>query len=133
MKKRNTKQKQIILETLRFDKTHPTITEIYEKVSKKQRNIGKATVYRNVNDLVENYQVKKIVDEEGNFHYDGNEKDHAHLICKNCKKIIDIFDIDQTKFIDMVSKEKSILIESANITFEGFCSECKNYYQNKRK
>ena len=35
MKKRNTKQKQIILETLRKDKTHPTITEIYEKVSKK--------------------------------------------------------------------------------------------------
>ena len=103
MKKRNTKQKQIILETLRKDKTHPTITEIYEKVSKKQKNIGKATVYRNVNDLVDNDQVKKIVDEEENFHYDGNEKEHIHLICKNCKKII----------------------ESANITFEGFCSECK--------
>lgn len=125
MKKRNTKQKQIILETLRKDKTHPTITEIYEKVSKKQKNIGKATVYRNVNDLVDNDQVKKIVDEEGNFHYDGNEKEHIHLICKNCKKIIDIFDTNQAEFIETVAKENSILIESAIITFEGFCSECK--------
>ena len=125
MKKRNTKQKQIILETLRKDKTHPTITEIYEKVSKKQKNIGKATVYRNVNDLVDNDQVKKIVDEEENFHYDGNEEEHIHLICKNCKKIIDIFDTNQAEFIENVAKENSILIESANITFEGFCSECK--------
>lgn len=125
MKKRNTKQKQIILETLRTDKTHPTITEIYEKVSQKQKNIGKATVYRNVNDLVETAQVKKIVDEEGNFHYDGNAKEHIHLICKNCKKIIDIFDTNQADFIATVSKENSILVESANITFEGFCSECK--------
>ena len=44
---------------------------------------------------------------------------------KIISKIIDIFDTNQAEFIENVAKENSILIESANITFEGFCSECK--------
>ena len=38
MKKRNTIQKQIILDTLRNDRTHPTMSELYEKVSQKYPN-----------------------------------------------------------------------------------------------
>lgn len=125
MKKRNTKQKQIILDTLRNDRTHPTISEIYEKVSKKYPKIGQATIYRNVNDLVESNTIEKIVDTAGNFHYDGNPKKHIHLICKSCNKIIDIFDANESEFISKVSTDNSILVESANITLEGFCKECK--------
>ena len=80
MKKRNTIQKQIILDTLRNDRTHPTMSELYEKVSQKYPKIGQATVYRNVNDLAQSNTIEKIVDTAGNFHYDGNPKKHIHLI-----------------------------------------------------
>ncbi len=35
MKKRVTKQKQIILETIRKDRSHPTMADIYKKVQNK--------------------------------------------------------------------------------------------------
>lgn len=125
MKKRNTIQKQIILDTLRNDRTHPTMSELYEKVSQKYPKIGQATVYRNVNDLAQSNTIEKIVDTAGNFHYDGNPKKHIHLICKNCNKIIDILDTNEDEFISKVSTDNSILVESANITLEGLCKECK--------
>lgn len=125
MKKRNTIQKQIILDTLRNDQTHPTMAELYEKVSQKYPKIGQATIYRNVNDLAQSNTIEKIVDASGNFHYDGNPKKHIHLICKNCNRIIDIFDTNEDEFISKVSTDNSILVESANITLEGLCKECK--------
>lgn len=125
MKKRNTIQKQIILDTLRNDQTHPTMTELYEKVSQKYPKIGQATIYRNVNDLAQSNTIEKIVDASGNFHYDGNPKKHIHLICKNCNRIIDIFDTNEDEFISKVSTDNSIFVESANITLEGLCRKCK--------
>ena len=74
MKKRVTKQKQIILETIRKDRSHPTMADIYKKVQNKNKKIGQATVYRNINELVESNEVEKITDLSGQFHFDGNEK-----------------------------------------------------------
>ncbi len=125
MKRRNTKQKQIILDTLRTDKTHPTISEIYEKVSKEYPKIGQATVYRNVNELSQNNQIEKIADLNGNFHYDGNPVKHIHLLCKNCNKIYDIFDFAETELIQKVSHDNEISIDKVNITLEGLCKNCK--------
>ena len=125
MKRRNTKQKQIILDTLRTNKTHPTISEIYEKVSKEYPKIGQATVYRNVNELSQNNQIEKIADLNGNFHYDGNPVKHIHLLCKNCNKIYDIFDFAETELIQKVSHDNEISIDKVNITLEGLCKNCK--------
>ena len=133
MKRRNTKQKQIVLDTLRTDKTHPTIGEIYKKVSKKYPKIGQATVYRNVNELLQTDQIEKIVDLNGNFHYDGNPIKHIHLLCKNCNKIYDIFDFADAKLIKQLSNDNEISIDKVNITLEGLCKECTELLSKLKK
>ena len=50
---RNTKQKHIILDILNDNRIHPTIYEIYELAKQKYPSIGQATIYRNVNKLVD--------------------------------------------------------------------------------
>ena len=60
MKERNTKQKQIILDILENNRIHPTINEIYNMAKTKYPTIGQATVYRNVNHLVEEGKLIKI-------------------------------------------------------------------------
>ena len=60
MNTRNTKQKEIILNTLRQMHSHPTIMDLYEQVQKVDSSIGHATVYRNVSKLVEEGLVMKI-------------------------------------------------------------------------
>jgi len=53
LNKRDTKQKQIVYEALLEHKDHPTSLEIYEELKNKGARIGKTTVYRILNNLVQ--------------------------------------------------------------------------------
>ena len=124
MKKRNTWQKEVILNALKSNKVHPTINELYE-IIKKEHNIGKATVYRNINEMVDEGKVQKISSSD-TCHYDGDTSNHCHLICKECKKIVDIFDRNVNNLINTIEKEQDIEINQMHIVINGLCSLCKN-------
>lgn len=123
MNTRNTKQKSIIFESIRNDKTHPTINQLYEKIGLIDKEIGQATVYRNINKLVEEGKVIKIPTKDMNIHYDGNTIPHSHLYCKKCNHIYDIFD-DYSKIVKEVEKNSSIIIDSVSLLYEGICEDC---------
>lgn len=126
MKERMTKQKKIILETLENDMTHPTIQELYQKIKQKDSRIGQATIYRNVNRLVEEGKVLKLSLGNGMDHYDGHTNLHYHFYCSQCQKIYDLEKED-----DYISKRKleekyQIKINQEKIIFEGICKGCLN-------
>ena len=102
MKSRNTKQKELILETIKENRIHPTINEIYKMVKLKDSTIGQATVYRNVKKFVEEKKIHIIKSKLGIDRYD-YFNDHLHFECLKCGKVIDIF--DDTIF--QVLKEKT--------------------------
>ena len=60
MNQRNTKQKELILKILDENRIHPTMQEIYELAKKEDQNIGQATIYRNINKLVEDESIIKL-------------------------------------------------------------------------
>jgi len=70
MGKRNTKQKEKIIKILsrKENHIHPTINEIINLVSKEDKTIGQATIYRQINNLVQDNILKKIPTKDG-FHY----------------------------------------------------------------
>ena len=51
MKRRDTKQMNVILDIMKNDRSHPTIQELCEKVATVDSSIGQATVYSNVSKL----------------------------------------------------------------------------------
>lgn len=125
MNKRNTKQKEIILDILEHNRIHPTIYEIYELAKQKYPSIGQATIYRNVNRLVdENIIVKLPSDSNDGYHYDINTTSHDHLLCKKCGKIIDIFDNDYTEIFKDIEQKNKVAISRATILLEGICANC---------
>lgn len=121
---RNTKQKEIILKVLQNDKTHPTIAELYEKVIKADATIGQATVYRNINKLVDDGKAIKVPDLTGIDHYDGDINPHYHLFCNKCKKIIDLYDDKYNDLIKKFERKYSIKIDCSTIMFNGVCVSC---------
>ncbi len=117
--KRNTKQKKIILKVIKEDKTHPTIKEIVSKVRDIDKRVGVATIYRNINSLVEEGSLKRL--ELENTHYDSDTSSHNHFVCNNCHKIIDIYDNDYNiKSLD----NYDFKVVNVNIIYEGLCSDC---------
>ncbi|MEG1987503.1 MAG: transcriptional repressor [Bacilli bacterium] len=124
MKNRNTKQKAIIMNTLINDKTHPTISELYAKVNKTENSIGQATIYRNISKMVDEGQVRKIRTIDGVDRYDGDLREHCHLICQVCGRIIDIFDINLPEIIIKLEATNKIQITNPHILLEGICHDC---------
>lgn len=84
------KQREIILDTLKSNVVHPTAEYIYEILKKEDSKISLATLYRNLNQLAENGLIKKIDGLESSSHYDHNTHAHYHFICDNCKKVFDV-------------------------------------------
>ena len=125
MTSRNTKQKEIILDILQANRIHPTIHEIYELAKEKYPSIGQATIYRNVNKLVEEGKIIKLPNNtDDSYHYDIDISSHDHLLCKKCGKIIDIFDNDYNDIFESIEKKNKITIDRATILLEGNCSNC---------
>ena len=125
MKERNTRQKQIIIDILENNRIHPTMTEIYHLAKEQYPTIGQATIYRNVNHLVEEGKLIRLPSDENDaYRYDINTSDHSHLICKKCRKLVDIFDNDYTKLFNRLEKNNSIKIDKAIIILEGKCFNC---------
>lgn len=125
MKKRNTLQKQLIIDCLKNTKSHPSVNQLYYMVSKMDNSIGKSTVYRNINYMVKDGTVKTILTDNGIMRYDGDISNHDHFVCNRCGKIIDI----DAKFniINIpLEKQYNFKICNKKVVYEGLCGDCLN-------
>ncbi len=125
---RLTKQRQVILETLKFDHSHPTADEIYEKVRQRLPKISLATVYRNLEVLADIGLIQKLDPGRTQMRFDPNTHDHYHLTCMRCRRVEDVAgDISESP---MKNIEKTLGrltkygIFGHKLEFVGLCSTC---------
>lgn len=121
---RNTKQKKMIYDVLVKERCHPTIQELYLQVSKLDPSIGQATVYRNINRLVEEKKVIRFVLANGVIRYDATAFPHYHFLCNQCENIYDFYDEDHLKLESRMEEVYHVKISSSMITFIGICCDC---------
>ncbi|MYE90629.1 transcriptional repressor, partial [Candidatus Poribacteria bacterium] len=77
---RFTRQRQIILEEVQRQQSHPSAKEVYDAVKLRLPNISLGTIYRGLGVLVELGLIRKV--EHGEYaRFDANLVDHHHLIC----------------------------------------------------
>lgn len=119
------KQRDIILKTVENSFEHPTADMVYELVKKEIPNISLGTVYRNLNVLVENGNIKKIIMPNSSDRFDKTVFNHYHLFCNNCNKIYDIDYKYVSNINDIIEKETKHKVISHDIVFLGICKHCK--------
>ncbi|MGD9158935.1 MAG: Fur family transcriptional regulator [Desulfobacteraceae bacterium] len=123
---RITPQRIAILRVLSISKGHPSVENIYEQVKEEFPTTSVATVYKNVSMLKELGEVLELNFGTESSRYDGNKPNpHPHLICTECKKIIDP-DLDSLKDMSTeLIKETGFRITSHRLDFFGICPECQ--------
>lgn len=124
MKKRNTIQKKLVLESVKSFHGHPTAQEIYEDIISYYPGISKATVYRNLNTLSDDGFIDKISFPGSPERYDIVTDGHFHGVCRKCGKLIDIgtdlrVDVDMNS--DIIKRKN---IDSYIVYFSGLCTDC---------
>ena len=128
MKKyRITKQENIVYDILLNNRIHPTIKEIYNLVKEKDYTVGQATVYRNVNKLVELGKLRKITIDSENSRYDIDISKHSHFKCDICNKIYDITD-EITPTYEYLGNKYDFDINYIDLNIRGICKNCKKNY-----
>ena len=120
-----TNQRVAILDFLKDNLNHPTVEDIFEEVKQKLPRITKATVYKNLNVLVENNFIKEV-NVKGVSRFEAKMDPHHHLICKTCGKIIDYESKELTDYaLKIIEEQTEIIIDSVETTFFGHCRSCQ--------
>ena len=121
------KQREVILETIKEAKTHPTAEELYNIIKTKYPSISRSTVYRNINILVESNIIRRIKIKIGADRFDFIGKEHYHAICEKCGKVFDfIYDFEKDNLEKTAKNQTGIMVNTDSITIYGICDKCKS-------
>ena len=124
---RLTKQRRVILDLLRDDRSHPDAYEIYAKARARMPRLSIGTVYRTLGILRDLGLVRET--KVGNMpaRYETQAGDHAHAICVECGTMIDLD-------VPMVSPERlqgklggelGFTCEGVRLEVHGHCQTCR--------
>ena len=123
---RITPQRLAILRVLAKSEGHPSVEQIYARVKTDFPTTSLATVYKNVSLMKSLGEVLELGFSDDSNRYDGNKPyPHPHLVCTNCKKIIDpnlsmLQDLTQE-----LVQETGFQILNHRMDFFGICPECQ--------
>jgi Fur family peroxide stress response transcriptional regulator len=126
---KRTPQRLSILEHLDGNTSHPSAEDIYRVVAKKNPSMSFATVYNTLNTLVHTGAVRELTIDPDRKRYDPDTSAHHHLICLDCKKVVDIPGDIPLEFPRDVARDYTIL--GSHIEFYGLCATCKKLKRNK--
>ena len=118
-----TPQRAAILKYLEGNASHPSAEDIFESVRKKYPMISFTTVYNTLQTLKDLDRIRELNIDDERKRYDPNVNLHHHLICNNCKKIVDIF----MDFPLDISEEEAqgYMISGRHVEFYGLCPKCR--------
>jgi Fur family peroxide stress response transcriptional regulator len=126
---KRTPQRLSILDHLDGNTSHPSADDIYRVVAKKNPTMSFATVYNTLNTLVQAGAVRELTIDPDRKRYDPDTSLHHHLICLDCKEVVDIPGDIPLEVPRAASRDYTIL--GSHIEFYGLCVTCKKQKRKK--
>jgi Fur family peroxide stress response transcriptional regulator len=122
-----TPQRQAILQCLEGNKDHPSAVDIYRKVKRRFPTMSFATVYNNLEILLEKGSIRSLTIDPERKRYDPDITCHHHIICQECKRIVDVYADLQVSIPE--DQKDDYDVTGSHIEFYGLCPECNKERQ----
>ena len=127
---RNTRPRKLIAELLielAGSGADFTVESLWQKLRQHEPRIGRATVYRSVEKLVNMGLLARIDFADGTHHYRicGGDEHHHHLTCTQCHCVVDIDICLPADQLAAVGKQVDFIIEGHALTLFGRCKNCR--------
>ncbi|MFQ5584660.1 MAG: Fur family transcriptional regulator [Calditrichia bacterium] len=117
-----TYQRLLIYKYLLNTQTHPSAEEIYQEIKSEYPSISMATVYKTLETLANHNLIAKVNVLHDLARFDGDTTPHHHLVCLNCKKIVDIYD---NRLDDLpLPSNNGFRVTGYRVQYEGICEDC---------
>lgn len=122
---RYSKQRQEVLNVVMASNDHPDAKMVYERVKEVIPKISLGTVYRNLNDLVNLNEIKRISIKDGNDRFDKTICNHNHVYCIICRKVMDVNYTISNEDLKKIEKQTGFKITNSNFNIKGICNNCR--------
>ncbi len=127
---KRTKNREAILEIVYSVEKPISANDILEKLAQKGLTPNKTTVYRKLDMLKAEGLVHEVMINSTTTFYERSDMNHHHhIICLNCKKVIDFHpsaDVEQTvmDLQESIAKKEKCNIVRHSLEFFGYCQKC---------
>ena len=104
---RYTQQRQEVWDEICSTNEHRDAEDIYNSLRKRQTNVSRATVYRTIDVLVKNNLVRRLDLGDGRSRFENKMgiAHHDHIVCLDCRKIVEFMNEDIEEIQEQVAKE----------------------------
>jgi Fur family peroxide stress response transcriptional regulator len=120
-----TPQRLAVMAVLQSRRDHPSADHIYQEVRRGLPAISFNTVYKTLEILCQRGMVIKVNPLHAVARYDGATGRHAHLICRQCHRIIDLEWEGSEVPVLPAEALQGFQIEHPSLTFWGLCPGCQ--------
>ena len=108
------------------DVRHVSAEDLYRRLMDAHEDIGLATVYRVLTQFEQAGLVVRHNFDAGRAVYELNdESPHEHLICTECKGVIEFEDQELIEHLRDVTQQKHFNMQSHSLYLYGVCSDCQ--------
>lgn len=127
---RQTRPRRIIVEhlmQLARNQTDFTVDDFWQELREADPRIGRATLYRSIDILVQKGILERIdfIDGTHRYHLRCREDDHHHLTCTSCHRVVAIeFNLTAEKMA-LLCAQTDFDIEGLSLNFFGRCRLCR--------
>lgn len=121
-----TEQRAAVFEYLRTIDHHPTAEEVYVAVRERLPKVSLATVYKNLEALIEAGVASKFTYGDGSARYDIRTDHHHHLRCLRCGRMWDVEAGEEAAWLQSLkSPRKGFEVTAYRLEILGNCRECR--------
>jgi Fur family ferric uptake transcriptional regulator len=124
---KNTRERETILKELEVMQDHFNAEKLYSVLILKGMKVSRPTIYRTLKLLERLNLIKKLDVKKECFYYEpiANKKEHGHLICNYCGKIIDFSWRSIENLKSKVRVDKDFKLDNISIQIFGLCKNCQ--------
>lgn len=117
-----TTQRYCVMAFLMENASHPTAAEVFDGVNRLDPRSSRATVYRNLKDLVEAGLVREVAVEGRAARFDVKGIRHHHFICDKCGEVenMEWFDVPEPPAGSVGQR----VVREYEVILRGLCTGC---------
>jgi Fe2+ or Zn2+ uptake regulation protein len=128
-----TVQRRAILQAILGREDHPTADQIFAQIKTHLPDVSRTSVYRILELLVETGMITKICHPGSAARFDPKLRQHHHLVCLSCERIIDVEDPRLDHLPLPKVRAQGFQIQDYHIHFRGLCAQCAQKRQSKAR
>jgi Fur family ferric uptake transcriptional regulator len=116
-----------LLDLLDDQRCARTALEIEDELRASHRTIGRASIYRVLDELEQLHLVQRIEVGQGVARYErlAPEHHHHHLVCRECDAVVPFTDDALEQAIHRLSTEAGFEVTGHDVVLHGTCAACR--------